>query len=73
MPKLKYAISGTQFQKEANEYVVNMQCNKQRQHKKNGCQQSKCFYKYYDFDSMKNVIHSDVEFVKCKFYFQEDC
>ena len=73
MPKLKYAMNGVQFQNEAKKYVINMECNKQRLHKKNGCQWSKCFDKYYDFDSMESVIHSGVEFVKCKLCFMEDC
>ena len=38
MLELKHATNGTQFQKEAKEYVINMLGNKQKLHKKNYCQ-----------------------------------
>ena len=70
MPELKYASNGSQFQKEAKTYVINMECNKQRLHKKNGCQWSKTFYTYYDFDTVENAILSNIEFVKCRVCFK---
>ena len=48
-----------------------MQCNKQRLHKKNGCQWSKCFDKYFDFDTIEEVRVGGVEYIKCKLCFKE--
>ena len=55
MLKLKYATNGTQFQKEAKEYVINMLGNKQKLHKKNCCQYSKFYAEYYDFDTLEEA------------------
>ena len=72
MLKLKNATNGTQFQKEAKEYVINMLGNKQKLHIKNGCPHAKCFSKYYDFDTLKEAEKCGVEFTKCKLCFKGD-
>ncbi len=71
MLKLKYATNGAQFQKEAKKYVINMLGNKQKLHKKNCCQYSKCYDKYYDFDTLEEVNKCGIEFTKCKLCFKE--
>ena len=72
MPELKYATNGTQFQKEAKEYVINMLGNKQKLHKKNCCQYSKFYAKYYDFDTVEEAEKCGIEFTKCKLCFKGD-
>lgn len=67
---LKYATNGTQFQKEAKEYVINMLGNKQKLHKKNCCQYSKFYAEYYDFDTLEEVKNCGFEFTKCKLCFK---
>ena len=71
MLNLKYATNGTQFQKEAKEYVINMLGNKQKLHKKNCCQYSKFYAKYYDFDTLEEVNASGLKFTPCGLCFKE--
>ena len=70
MLELKCANTSMQFQKEAKEYVINMLGNKQKLHKKNCCQYSKFYAKYYDFDTLEEVEKCGVEFTKCKLCFK---
>lgn len=71
MPELKYATNGTQFQKEAKEYVINMLGNKQKLHKKNCCQYSKYYAEYYDFDTVEEANASGLKFTPCRLCFKE--
>ena len=71
MLKLKYATNGTQFQKGAKEYVINMLGNKQKLHKKNCCQYSKFYAEYYDFDTVEEANASGLKFTPCELYFKE--
>ena len=71
MLKLKYAVNGMQFQKEAKKYVINMLGNKRKLHIKNGCQFSEYYIKYYDFDSLDEISASGLEFTHCELCFKE--
>ena len=72
MLNLKYATNGTQFQKEAKEYVINMLGNKQKLHKKSCCQYSKDYAEYYDFDTLEEAKNYGIEFTKYKLCFKGD-
>ena len=50
--EIKKAKSGSDFQKNASEYVANMYENKKMLHKKNCCKDSKFMYEYLNFDSL---------------------
>lgn len=72
MPTMKYAASGPEFQRDAKEYVINMLGGKRKLHKKNGCQFSKCYSKYYDFDTKEDAYASDIAFTPCEICFPEN-
>ncbi|MBO5339148.1 MAG: hypothetical protein J6A96_05550 [Clostridia bacterium] len=71
MLELKHASNGKEFQKNAKEYVINMLGNKRKLHKKNGCYYSKCYCKYYDFNTISEAENSGIDFLKCKICFKE--
>lgn len=67
--ELKKAQTEEQFQAEAKKYVINMQNNSRKLHKKNGCSNSQWIKKYYDFDTLKEVKDSSIPHEKCKHCF----
>ncbi len=71
MAVLKEAHTGMEFQNEAKEYVINMINGSRKLHIKNNCPNSKCLYKYYDFESLDDVEKCGIEFTKCKKCFKE--
>lgn len=71
MPTMKYAASGPEFQRDAKEYVINMLGKKRKLHKKDGCQHSKCYAKYYDFDTEEDAATSGIAFTYCEICFPE--
>ena len=72
MPEMKYATTGPEFQRDAKEYVINMLGGKRKLHKKNGCQYSRCYAKYYDFDTKEEAYASGVEFTTCGLCFRNE-
>lgn len=68
---MKTASHGGIFQEDAKDYVINMQNNIRTLHKKNGCYYSKCFYKYYDFDTYEKAKASGLSIRDCLNCFPE--
>ena len=69
MPVLKETSRDFDFQKEAKEYVINMLGKRRKLHKKNGCQFSFIYHKYYDFDSVEEAEQSGIAYTLCEVCF----
>ncbi len=74
MPILKEAEGVEVFRREAKAYVINMLSGSRKLHKKGckSCQYSKCFSKYYDFDTLEEAEKSGVEYTLCGNCFREE-
>lgn len=72
MPTLKHATGNNDYQRFAKEYVINMLGKKRKLHRKNGCQYSKHYSKYYDFDSIEEAEASGVAHTKCELCFPSE-
>lgn len=68
----KSAKTEAEFQEEAKEYVLNIQNNNKKLHKKNGCRYSKWIKEYYDFDTLDEIENSNIEHSKCLYCFPNE-
>ena len=72
MSALKHATGNNDFQQFAKEYVINMLGKKRKLHRKNGCQYSKHYSKYYDFDSIEEAEAIGVAHTVCELCFSPE-
>ena len=68
----KSAKTEAEFQEEAKEYVLNIQNNNKKLHKKNGCRYSKWIKEYYDFDTLDEIENSNIDHSKCLYCFPSE-
>ena len=70
--QMKEASGAKEFQENSKEYFINILGGRRKLHRRDGCPNTKCVHKYYDFDTYDEAKASGIPHTDCGHCFRKE-